>query len=59
MNTTFSQAFSKNFLGNAPDWYKIAILIFLLVNPLVFFLSARLWLGGFWLLSSSSPLPWR
>lgn len=48
MNTTFSQAFSKNFLGNAPDWYKITILLFLLVNPLVFFFVSPFAAG--WLL---------
>ncbi|MBW7983270.1 sodium/proton antiporter NhaB [Enterobacillus tribolii] len=36
MDNTFSRAFSRNFLGNAPEWYKVAILVFLLINPLVF-----------------------
>ncbi|OBT16053.1 Na+/H+ antiporter NhaB [Vibrio sp. UCD-FRSSP16_10] len=30
-------AFIKNFLGKAPDWYKLAIVAFLIINPLVFF----------------------
>jgi Na+:H+ antiporter, NhaB family len=34
---TLAQAFARNFLGNAPNWYKLAIVGFLLVNPLVFF----------------------
>ncbi len=37
MATTFSQALGKNFLGNAPVWYKKAIVAFLLVNPLLYF----------------------
>lgn len=28
-------AFARNFLGHAPDWYKLTIVAFLLVNPLV------------------------
>ena len=32
LNTIF-----KSFLGNAPDWYKSSILLFLLLNPLIFF----------------------
>lgn len=38
METTFRSALVKNFLGQSPDWYKLAILVFLVVNPLVFFL---------------------
>jgi NhaB family Na+:H+ antiporter len=30
-----AQAFARNFLGHAPDWYKLTIVAFLLVNPLV------------------------
>ncbi|KAE9535463.1 sodium/proton antiporter [Ursidibacter arcticus] len=30
-------AFFKNFLGNSPEWYKIAILAFLIINPLIYF----------------------
>jgi Na+:H+ antiporter, NhaB family len=36
---TLAQAFSRNFLGNAPEWYKLTIVGFLLVNPLVMFLG--------------------
>jgi Na+:H+ antiporter, NhaB family len=32
-----SHAFARNFLGHAPDWYKLTILAFLVVNPLVMF----------------------
>ncbi|MBT8148995.1 MAG: sodium/proton antiporter NhaB, partial [Gammaproteobacteria bacterium] len=34
-NMSTSQAFYKNFLGNAPDWYKSAIIFFLILNPIL------------------------
>ena len=34
---TLTEAFSKNFLGNSPPWYKAAIVAFLIVNPIVMF----------------------
>lgn len=37
MPISLGSAFIKNFLGKAPDWYKIAIMAFLIINPLVFF----------------------
>ncbi|MGL5596668.1 MAG: sodium/proton antiporter NhaB [Aeromonas sp.] len=39
MPISLGQAFAKNFLGNAPQWYKLAILLFLLINPLAFHLD--------------------
>lgn len=39
MPLTFSQAFISNFLGNSPKWYKIAIISFLIINPILFFLD--------------------
>lgn len=36
MNSSLS-ALSDNFLGQAPQWYKNAILAFLVINPIVFF----------------------
>lgn len=33
------QAFARNFLGNAPKWYKFAILLFLVINPIVLYTS--------------------
>jgi NhaB family Na+:H+ antiporter len=48
MNTTTSSALVKNFLGSSPDWYKLAIISFLLINPLVFFLIGPFVAG--WLL---------
>ncbi|PJG85781.1 Na(+)/H(+) antiporter NhaB [Conservatibacter flavescens] len=34
---SIAQAFFKNFLGKSPDWYKLAIIIFLVLNPILFF----------------------
>ncbi|GAA0858163.1 sodium/proton antiporter NhaB [Aliiglaciecola litoralis] len=36
MQLSMSQAFYKNFLGHAPDWYKQVIVGFLILNPLLF-----------------------
>nr|WP_086938142.1 sodium/proton antiporter NhaB [Thaumasiovibrio occultus] len=36
MSKSLSHAFIKNFLGKAPDWYKVAIIVFLVINPLIF-----------------------
>ncbi len=38
MQQTFMSAFYKNFLGNSPEWYKLAIIAFLVINPILFFL---------------------
>lgn len=38
MPMSLGSAFLKNFLGKAPDWYKVAIITFLIINPIVFFL---------------------
>jgi NhaB family Na+:H+ antiporter len=37
MQQSFISALGKNFLGNSPDWYKLAIVSFLVINPLLFF----------------------
>ena len=37
-SATLGQAFARNFLGHAPAWYKITIVGFLLVNPVLFIL---------------------
>ena len=46
-----AQALGKNFLGNSPVWYKYAIIIFLIINPIVFkispFLAGWLLIGEF------------
>ncbi len=44
---TLSTAFLKNFLGKAPDWYKLAIVGFLIINPIIF--SINPFMAG-WLL---------
>ncbi len=38
----------KNFLGQSPDWYKLTIVSFLLINPLLFYFVSPFWAG--WLL---------
>lgn len=38
MAMSLGKAFVKNFLGKAPDWYKVTIIAFLILNPIVFFL---------------------
>ena len=40
-------AFWRNFLGQAPDWYKAVIIAFLLINPVLFLLTP---FGAGWLL---------
>jgi NhaB family Na+:H+ antiporter len=37
MHITFTGAFIRNFLGNAPGWYKLAIIAFLSANPLLLY----------------------
>jgi NhaB family Na+:H+ antiporter len=44
---TLPRAFAEHFLGNAPEWYKLTILGFLVLNPIVFAIDA--YLAG-WLL---------
>jgi NhaB family Na+:H+ antiporter len=37
MTKTLGGAFAKNFLGNTPDWYKMVIIVFLILNPILMF----------------------
>lgn len=37
MATSIGQAFGNNFLGKTPQWYKLAILAFLVLNPVVLY----------------------
>jgi NhaB family Na+:H+ antiporter len=37
MEQSFGNALYKNFLGNSPEWYKLAIISFLVINPILFF----------------------
>lgn len=39
MITTYPQAVYANFLGKAPSWYKQVIILFLIINPIVFALN--------------------
>ena len=48
MPQSLTQAFSRNFLGNAPNWYKMAIVIFLVINPILM-LTAGPFIAG-WVL---------
>ncbi len=48
MAQTFSQALGRNFLGQAPKWYKQAIILFLIANPIVLVLAGPFVTG--WLL---------
>ncbi|HHT7855005.1 TPA: hypothetical protein ACT2HC_002247, partial [Pasteurella multocida] len=34
---SYTQAFLRNFLGTSPNWYKITIVLFLIINPIIFF----------------------
>ena len=40
MPRSLASAFAHNFLGHSPRWYKLCLLLFLLVNPLL------LWIAG-------------
>jgi NhaB family Na+:H+ antiporter len=37
MNHSLRSAFAQNFLGNAPDWYKLTIITFLVANPIILY----------------------
>lgn len=39
MEISFSRALWRNFLGQSPDWYKLTLLVFLIINPFVFLVS--------------------
>lgn len=39
MNQSLRTAFIQNFLGNSPDWYKLTIIGFLLLNPLILYVA--------------------
>jgi NhaB family Na+:H+ antiporter len=40
MNRTMPNAFISNFLGNAPDWYKLSIIGFLILNPILILVAS-------------------
>ena len=37
MSTMTFSSFRENFLGNAADWYKNTIIVFLIINPILWF----------------------
>jgi len=45
MNQNFTQAALDNFLGHAAGWYKLTILIFLLVNPILLAVAGPFFTG--------------
>ncbi|MCJ7452514.1 MAG: sodium/proton antiporter NhaB [Steroidobacteraceae bacterium] len=45
MNTTLAQAFARNFLGHAPGWYKLVIIGFLVVNPILLIMAGPVFTG--------------
>lgn len=47
MQTSVTRALARNFLGSTPKWYKITILLFLIINP--FLVAANPFLAG-WVL---------
>jgi Na+:H+ antiporter, NhaB family len=48
MTSTLTGAFARNFLGNAAQWYKLAIISFLIVNPIALYTIGPFFTG--WLL---------
>ena len=48
MKTALTGSFARNFLGNAPVWYKKAILAFLIANPILLYTAGPFITG--WLL---------
>ncbi|MND87852.1 Na(+)/H(+) antiporter NhaB [compost metagenome] len=36
MEISYGRALWRNFLGQSPDWYKLTLLAFLIINPLLF-----------------------
>ncbi len=48
MEITWGQALHRNFLGQSPNWYKMLLLAFLIVNPLLFIFVSPFLAG--WLL---------
>lgn len=48
MDISAGRALYRNFLGQSPDWYKLTLLVFLVINPLVYFFVSPFLAG--WLL---------
>src|SRR5215218_7083746 len=45
MTYTLSQAFGRAFMGQAPGWYKLTVIAFLVVNPILLLLFGALVTG--------------
>lgn len=45
MDNSLSSAFMRNFLGSAPDWYKKAIVGFLVLNPILLYTAGPFFTG--------------
>lgn len=41
----FARAFTDNFLGEAPDWYKLTIAVFLIANPILLYATGPFFTG--------------
>ena len=39
MSISLRNAFFQNFLGKAPNWYKLTLISFLIINPLLFYIN--------------------
>ncbi|VYU77541.1 Na(+)/H(+) antiporter NhaB [Metakosakonia massiliensis] len=39
MDISFQRALWRNFLGQSPDWYKLVLVLFLVINPLIFIIN--------------------
>ena len=50
MSQSSFHAYSKNFLGNSPAWYKYTILAFLIVNPIILFSPLGSFIAGWCLI---------
>jgi len=50
MQTTMTRTFAQTFLGNAPGWYKMVILGFLILNPILM-LTAGTFIAGWALIA--------
>ncbi len=51
MEMSYSRALWRNFLGQSPDWYKVTLVVFLVLNPFIFivdpFVAGWLLVGEF------------
>ncbi|WP_147820961.1 sodium/proton antiporter NhaB [Salidesulfovibrio onnuriiensis] len=50
MKPSLTQTFAKTFLGDAPDWYKLVIVAFLILNPVLMY-TAGTFIAGWALIA--------